>query len=98
MKTMRILGLAMFAYGAIMLILLLTPARQWALDHSIAAAVSTVDRRAGNGIQGSADLPMAIAGSAVVMLAGLWFGILVPYVIGRNAARQRAIIEQDLAP
>lgn len=93
---MRILGLALFAYGAVMLVLLLTPARQWALDHSIAAVVSTADRRAGNGVQGSADLPMAIAGSAVVMLAGLWFGLLVPYVFRRNSARQRAVIEENL--
>jgi hypothetical protein len=86
---LRVLGLAMFAYGAIMLVLLHSPQKQWALDHSIAEVVSTTDRRMGNRVD-TADEPMAIAGSAVVMFAGAWIGILVPYVMNRDRKKQLA--------
>jgi hypothetical protein len=33
---LRVIGTVMVVYGAVMLLLLLTPARDWALDHSIA--------------------------------------------------------------
>lgn len=83
------LGLGMFAYGAIMLALLHSPQKQWALEHSIAEVVSTTDRRVGNRVD-TADEPMAIAGSAVVMFAGAWIGILVPYVMNRDRRKQFA--------
>ncbi|MEZ5117779.1 MAG: hypothetical protein R2737_16080 [Candidatus Nanopelagicales bacterium] len=95
MRTLRIIGLLMFAYGAVMLVLLATPARDWALDHSIARYVSLTDRRVNNVVD-TADLPMAIAGSAVVMFAGAWIGLLVPWVMKRNTGRMRAQIEADL--
>jgi hypothetical protein len=85
---MRVLGLIMFAYGAIMLLLLFSPWRDWALDHSIAEVVSTTDRRANNRVSGSVDEPMAIAGSAVVMFAGAWFGLFVPWIIERSNRKQ----------
>lgn len=87
MGKLRVLGLAMFAYGAIMLVLLYSPQKQWALDHSIAEVVSTTDRRVGNRVD-TADEPMAIAGSAVVMIAGAWIGLLVPYVMNRDRRKQ----------
>lgn len=84
---LRVLGLAMFAYGAIMLALLYSPQKQWALEHSIAEVVSTTDRRVGNRVD-TADEPMAIAGSAVMLFAGAWIGLLVPYVMNRDRRRQ----------
>lgn len=88
MWTLRIIGLAMVIYGGGMLLLLQTEHRDWALDHSIAEVVSTTDRRANNQVTGSVDEPMAIAGSAVVMFAGAWIGLLVPFVIERNTKKQ----------
>jgi hypothetical protein len=81
MKQLRFLGLAMFLYGAVMLALLFTPWKEWALNHSIASFVSATDRRAGNTIDTAVDMPMAIAGSGVMMFAGLWIGLLVPRVL-----------------
>ncbi len=94
MLTMRIIGWLMFAYGAAMLIMLFTPMKQWALEHSIAALVSAGDRRVGNTIQGAVDEPIAIAGSVVVMFAGLWFALLVPWIIERSKGKQMELIEQ----
>ena len=85
----RLIGLALFAYGAIMLLLLFSPWRDWALDHSIAEVVSTTDRRVGNRVD-TANEPMAIAGSAVVMFAGAWFGLFVPWLMHR-AHRQQLV-------
>ena len=84
---MRVIGIGMIVYGGGMLLLLFTPWRDWALDHSIAEVVSYSDRRAGNQVSGSVDEPMAIAGSAVMLFAGLWFAFLVPWVINRNHRR-----------
>lgn len=84
MLTLRLLGAALVIYGGVMLALLATPHRDWALDHSIAEVVSSTDRRVGNEVSGSVDEPIAIAGSAVLVFAGLWIGLLVPYVIGRS--------------
>ena len=89
MWKLRLLGLAMVAYGGIMLILLYTPYKDWALDHSIAEVVSRTDRRANNTVD-TADEPMAIAGSAVLIFAGLWIGLLVPYVMNRSYRKQMA--------
>jgi uncharacterized membrane protein YjjP (DUF1212 family) len=91
---LRVLGLAMFAYGAIMLLLLFSPWRDWALEHSIAEVASTTDRRVGNRVD-TVDEPMAIAGSAVVMFAGAWIGILVPFVMNRNTRKQMAAAGYD---
>lgn len=87
MWKMRVIGLVMFVYGAGMLLLLQTQYRDWALDHSIAEVVSTTDRRANNRVD-TADEPMAIAGSAVVMFAGAWIGLLVPFVMNRSHRKQ----------
>jgi hypothetical protein len=81
---LRVIGIAMLVYGGVMLLLLFTPWKDWALDHSIAEVVSWSDTRASNQVRGSVDEPMAIAGSAVVAFAGLWFALLVPYVMNRN--------------
>ncbi|WP_421122049.1 hypothetical protein ACE2AJ_13485 [Aquihabitans daechungensis] len=89
MGRLRVLGLVMFAYGAIMLLLLWSPWREWALEHSIAEVVSTTDRRVGNRVD-TVDEPIAVVGSAVVMFAGAWIGLLVPYVINRSTRRQMA--------
>lgn len=86
MTKMRIIGALMFLYGGVMLALLATPARGWALDHSIAELVSWTDRRVANEVNGSVDMPIAIAGSAVVMFAGAWFAVLVPLAFGRQLA------------
>ena len=96
MKTFRFLGLALGLVGAIWLVLLFTPYRQWALEHSIAHVVSRTDRRVGNTVDGAVDLPMAIAGSAVVMFAGLWFGLFVPWVFRRKETEMRQVIEQNM--
>jgi hypothetical protein len=84
---MRIIGIVMVVYGGAMLLLLFTPWKDWALDHSIAEVVSYSDKRLDNQVNGSVDEPMAIAGSAVLLFAGLWFAILVPWVIERNHRR-----------
>jgi hypothetical protein len=81
MKQLRILGLAMFLYGAVMLALLFTPWKEWAANHSVASFVSATDRRVGNTINAPVDLPMSIVGDAVMMFAGLWVGLLVPRVL-----------------
>lgn len=96
MKQFRFFGLLLGLYGAIWLALLFTPYRQWALEHSIAHVVSRTDRRVGNTVDGAVDLPMAIAGSAVVMFAGLWFGLFVPWVFRRKHDEMRHVIEQNM--
>lgn len=83
MRLMRIVGWLLFAYGAVMLLLLLTPAKDWALDHSIAEVVSYSDRRVDNSVEGSVDEPIAIAGSVAVMFAGLWFALYIPRMFER---------------
>jgi len=95
---MRILGALMFFYGAVMLLLLFSPWKSWALDHSIAEVVSYSDRRVDNQVNGSVDDPLAYAGSAVLMFAGLWFWILVPRVIGNWQASVREQMYSDDAP
>ena len=67
MKTFRILGGLLALYGAVMLVLLATPAKQWALEHSIAHLVSRTDRRVNNTVDGAVDMPLALAGSAVLL-------------------------------
>lgn len=85
---LRVLGLGMAVYGAVMLALLYIPStKQWALTHSIAAVVSRTDRRVGNTVEGAVDMPMALAGSAVLIFAGLWIGLLVPALLNRNRRR-----------
>jgi H+/Cl- antiporter ClcA len=84
---LRILGLVLFAYGAIMLALLWSPWRQWALEHSIAEVVSTTDRRVGNRVD-TVDEPIAVVGSAVLMFTGAWIGLLVPFVMNRSTRKQ----------
>jgi hypothetical protein len=91
--TFRVVGLAMFAYGVLTLVLLQTDHRQWALDHSLAEVVSWSDRRAGNEIEGSVDEPMVIAGSAVLVFAGAWFGLLVPHLFRKNDRRIAAMYD-----
>lgn len=91
MARLRILGALLVIYGVGMLVLLYTPYKDWALDHSIASAVAVSDRRVGNEIDTTVDMPMAIAGSAVVTIAGLWIMLLVPWVLGRH---RRAMIDQ----
>lgn len=98
MWKLRVLGLGMLVYGAGMLLLLQTQYRDWALDHSIAEAVSHSDRRVNNEISGSVDEPMAIAGSAVMVFAGLWIGLLVPGVLNRNQRRMMAEAEGPPGP
>ena len=93
--TFRIVGLAMIAYGALTLVLLQTDHRDWALDHSLAEVVSWSDRRAGNEIEGSVDEPMVIAGSAVLVFAGAWFGLLVPFLFRRNDRQLMAMYDDD---
>jgi len=90
MVTLRVIGGLMVLYGAVMLVLLATPAQDWALDHSIAELVSYTDRRANNQVSGSVDMPIAIVGSVVVIFAGLWIGLLVPGVMRRH---QRTMLD-----
>ena len=61
-----------------MLLLLFTPWKEWAANHSIAHLVSRTDRRIDNEVNGSVDMPLSIAGDVVMMFAGLWFAFLVP--------------------
>lgn len=84
MKRLRILGLLMFVYGAVMLALLFTPWKEWAANHSVASLVSATDRRVGNTIDQPVDMPISLAGDCVMMFAGLWIGILVPHVIKKS--------------
>lgn len=95
---MRVLGLAMLVYGAGMFALLYTPYKDWALNHSIASAVAVSDKRVGNTIDTAVDMPMAIAGSAVMVFAGLWFALFVPWVLNRWTRQQRAAAGYDEAP
>ncbi|MFN8017106.1 MAG: hypothetical protein U0P45_03185 [Acidimicrobiales bacterium] len=100
MWKLRLLGLGMVAYGGIMLLLLQTQYRDWALDHSIAEVVSRTDRRVNNTVD-TADEPMAIAGSAVMIFAGLWIGLLVPFVMDRSYRKQMAAagyLDDDAPP
>lgn len=81
MKQLRIIGLVMFVFGAVMLALLFTPWKEWAANHSIAALVSATDKRVGNSIDTPVDMPMSIAGDVVMMFAGAWIGLLVPRML-----------------
>ena len=80
MKSLRILGFVLLAYGAVMLVLLLV-AKDWALNHSIVHLVSRTDRRVGNEVDGSIDMPLALVSSAVVMFAGVWFAFYIPRML-----------------
>ncbi len=93
---MRIIGGLMSLYAIGMLVLLATPAREWALEHSIASLVSSTDRRVGNTVEGAVDMPMAIAGSAVVAFAGLWFAIFVPWIIARKKGEMEALVAESM--
>lgn len=95
MKTFRILGGLLALYGAVMLVLLATPAKQWALEHSIAHLVSRTDRRVGNAVDGAVDMPLALAGSAVLLFAGVWFGLFLPRVFRKHEGAMRAMIEAN---
>ena len=83
----------MFLVGATLLILLFTPWKDWALDHSVAAFTSATDRRAGNSIDGAVDMPMSIAGDVVLMFTGLWTGILMPRMLTKfkNQSRSESV-------
>ncbi|MFN8022449.1 MAG: hypothetical protein U0Q03_13065 [Acidimicrobiales bacterium] len=96
MKTFRILGGLLALYGAVMLVLLATPAKQWALEHSIAHVVSRTDRRVGNTVDGAVDMPLALAGSAVLLFAGAWFGLFLPRVFRKHEGAMRAMIEANM--
>ena len=39
--------------------------------------------------------PIAVVGSAVVMFAGAWIGLLVPYVMNRDRRKQMAAAGYD---
>lgn len=86
MRAMRVIGLVLFVYGAVMLALLFSPWKDWALDHSIAELVSWSDRRVDNQVSGSVDDPLAYAGSAVVMFAGIWFAFVIPRTMRKYQA------------
>lgn len=96
MKTFRILGGLLALYGAVMLVLLATPAKQWALEHSIAHLVSRTDRRVNNTVDGAVDMPLALAGSAVLLFAGVWFGLFLPRVFRKHEGAMRAMIEANM--
>jgi hypothetical protein len=81
MLKLRIIGALMFLVGATLLLLLFTPWKDWALNHSVAAFTSATDRRAGNSIDAPVDMPMSIAGDVVLMFTGLWTGILMPRML-----------------
>lgn len=85
MKQLRILGFALLAVGGVMLLLLLTPWRDWASDHSIIHLVSRTNRRVGDEVHGKVDLLISIVGDVVVMFAGLWFAFLVPRMMDKYA-------------
>ena len=85
MKQLRVFGLILFAAGAIMLLLLLTPWRDWASDHSIIHLISRTNRRVGDEVNGKVDLLLSIVGDVAVMFAGLWFAFLVPRMMQKYA-------------
>jgi hypothetical protein len=76
----------MFVSGAVLLVMLFTPWKDWAANHSIASFVSATDRRVGNSIDEPVDMPMSIAGDVVMMFAGLWVGLLVPRMLKKFKA------------
>jgi multidrug efflux pump subunit AcrB len=98
MKQMKIVGALMAVYGLAMLVLLLTPAKQWALEHSVAHLVSRTDRRVGNTVNGAVDMPLAVVGSAAVLFAGLWFALFIPRVFARSQAAMRQQIAAQQPP
>lgn len=85
-RVMQVIGVVLFAYGAVMLALLFSPWKDWALDHSIAELVSYTDRRVDNQVSGSVDDPLAYAGSAAVMFAGVWFALVIPRTMRKYQA------------
>ncbi len=96
MKQMKIVGSLMAVYGLVMLLLLFTPAKGWALEHSVAHLVSRTDRRVGNTVDGAVDMPLAVIGSAAVLFAGLWFALFIPRVFARSQAAMRPQFGQQL--
>jgi hypothetical protein len=98
MSRLRLLGACLFLYGVTMLVLLATPARNWALDHSIAEIVSYTDRRVASEIHGSVDLPVAVAGSVVTMFAGVWFAVVIPRMFRRPATRSTSSMSAGVSP
>lgn len=93
MLTLRIIGALMFVVGTTLLIMLFTPWKDWALNHSVAAFTSATDRRAGNSIDAPVDMPISIAGDVVLMFTGLWTGILMPRMLTKfkNQSRSESV-------
>lgn len=87
MKALRIFGFLLLAYGAVMLVLLVV-AKDWALNHSIVHLVSRTDRRVGNEVDGSIDMPLALISSVVVMFAGVWFAWYIPRMLKKYGMAQ----------
>ncbi len=83
MKQLRTFGFVLLAAGGIMLLLLLTPWRDWASDHSIIHLISRTNRRVGDEVNGKVDLLLSIVGDVVVMFAGLWFAYVVPRMLAK---------------
>jgi hypothetical protein len=63
--------------------------------HSIAHLVSRTDRRVNNTVDGAVDMPLALAGSAVLLFAGVWFGLFLPRVFRKHEGAMRAMIEAN---
>ena len=83
MMKLRIIGFLLFIVGGVMLILLYTPHKEWALNHSVASFVAASDRKANNSIDTAVDMPMAVAGDVVLMFTGLWTALLIPHQLNK---------------
>ena len=84
----------MVVYGAVMFALLFTRWEQWAADHSIASFVSATDKRLNNSISTTVDRPISIVGDVVLMVSGLWIGILVPHLLKKFKAGYQSPADQ----
>ncbi len=89
MGRLRVLGAVLVVWGALSILVLGTSYEWVATDYSVARFAAATDRRAGNAVEGPVDRPMVIAGGAVLMVTGLWVGLLVPYVMNRNTRQMR---------
>lgn len=85
MKQLRPIGFVLLAYGGLMLLLLLTPWRDWASDHSVVHLISRTNRRIGDEVNGKVDLLLSVVGDVAVMFVGLWFAYLLPRTMAKYA-------------
>lgn len=81
---LRLAGSVLFVLGVASLVLLVTPARDWALRNNLTDLTALLDRRASNSIGGVDTVETVVIGGVIAIIVGLWVGLGVPFVLERG--------------